>query len=48
MLALDVDREQVVCKEPLLAVDRQTGVNVVHPLGKVSPDCPRQSSGRLW
>lgn len=27
--------EEVVCKEPLLTVDRQMGLNIVHPEGKV-------------
>ncbi|PWN53924.1 pseudouridine synthase [Violaceomyces palustris] len=25
---------EVVCKEPILTIDRQSGVNIVHPLGK--------------
>ncbi|CEH11695.1 RNA pseudouridylate synthases [Ceraceosorus bombacis] len=28
------DSEIVTCREPILGVDRQTGLNVVHPLGK--------------
>lgn len=28
-------REEVVCEEPLLTVDRQLGVNIAHPAGKV-------------
>jgi hypothetical protein len=28
-------REEVVCEEPLLTVDRQMGLNIVHPEGKV-------------
>lgn len=27
---------KVVCEEPLLTVDRQMGLNIVHPDGKVS------------
>jgi hypothetical protein len=27
--------EEVVCEEPLLTVDRQMGLNIVHPEGKV-------------
>lgn len=29
-------REEVICEEPLLTIDRQIGVNVVHPEGRVS------------
>lgn len=29
------DRGEVVCEEPLLTVDRQMGLNIVHPEGKV-------------
>lgn len=29
-------RETIVCEEPLLTLDRQIGVNVVHPDGRVS------------
>ena len=29
-------REEVICEEPLLTVDRQMGLNIVHPEGKVS------------
>lgn len=28
-------REEVICEEPLLTVDRQMGLNIVHPEGKV-------------
>jgi tRNA pseudouridine32 synthase len=28
--------EEVTCEEPLLTVDRQMGLNIVHPEGKVS------------
>lgn len=28
-------REEVVCEKPLLTVDRQMGLNIVHPDGKV-------------
>ena len=28
-------REEIVCEEPLLTVDRQMGLNIVHPEGKV-------------
>lgn len=28
-------REEVLCDQPLLTVDRQMGLNVVHPKGKV-------------
>ena len=28
---------EVVCEEPLLTVDRQMGLNIVHPEGRVSP-----------
>lgn len=28
-------REETVCEEPLLTVDRQMGLNIVHPEGKV-------------
>ena len=28
-------REAMLCKEPLLTVDRQMGLNIVHPEGKV-------------
>ncbi|KNZ72362.1 hypothetical protein J132_03453 [Termitomyces sp. J132] len=28
--------EEVICEEPLLTVDRQMGLNIVHPEGKVS------------
>lgn len=27
--------EEVICEEPLLTVDRQMGLNIVHPEGKV-------------
>ena len=27
-------REEVICDEPLLTVDRQMGLNIVHPEGK--------------
>lgn len=27
---------EIVCEEPLLTIDRQVGVNVVHPDGRVS------------
>lgn len=30
-------REEVVCEQPLLTVDRQMGLNIVHPEGKVGP-----------
>jgi 23S rRNA-/tRNA-specific pseudouridylate synthase len=29
--------EEVTCEEPLLTVDRQVGLNCVHPDGRVSP-----------
>lgn len=32
---------EVVCEEPLLTVDRQMGLNIVHPEGKV---CPQRST----
>ncbi len=28
-------RGEVICEEPLLTIDRQMGLNVVHPDGKV-------------
>jgi hypothetical protein len=28
-------RQEVTCEEPLLTVDRQIGLNIVHPDGKV-------------
>jgi len=28
-------REEIVCEQPLLTVDRQMGLNIVHPDGKV-------------
>lgn len=31
--------EEVVCEEPLLTVDRQMGLNIVHPDGKVCLCC---------
>jgi hypothetical protein len=33
-----VGREAMVCEEPLLTVDRQMGLNIVHPDGKVGLD----------
>jgi hypothetical protein len=30
-----LNREETVCEEPLLTVDRQMGLNIVHPEGKV-------------
>ena len=30
-----VGRKETVCEEPLLTVDRQMGLNIVHPEGKV-------------
>ena len=30
-----LSREEVVCEKPLLTVDRQMGLNIVHPDGKV-------------
>jgi hypothetical protein len=33
-------RETIVCEEPLLTLDRQIGVNVVHPDGRVRPELP--------
>ena len=30
-----LSREEVVCEQPLLTVDRQMGLNIVHPDGKV-------------
>ena len=27
---------EITCEEPLLTVDRQMGLNIVHPEGKVS------------
>lgn len=32
---LSVARDEVVCDQPLLTVDRQMGLNIVHPEGKV-------------
>lgn len=29
-------RQEVTCEEPLVTVDRQMGLNIVHPEGKVS------------
>ena len=31
--------EEVICEEPLLTVDRQMGLNIVHPEGKVGVYC---------
>ena len=28
-------REEIICEQPLLTVDRQMGLNIVHPDGKV-------------
>lgn len=28
--------DEVICEEPLLTIDKQIGVNVVHPEGRVS------------
>jgi 23S rRNA-/tRNA-specific pseudouridylate synthase len=28
--------EKIICEEPLLSIDKQIGVNVVHPEGRVS------------
>lgn len=30
-----MSREEITCAEPLLTVDRQMGLNIVHPEGKV-------------
>jgi hypothetical protein len=30
-----LSREEVICEKPLLTVDRQMGLNIVHPDGKV-------------
>ena len=30
-----LSREEIVCEKPLLTVDRQMGLNIVHPDGKV-------------
>lgn len=30
--------EEIICEEPLLTVDRQMGLNIVHPEGKVCVD----------
>ena len=32
---IDAYSEEIVCEEPLLTVDRQMGLNIVHPEGKV-------------
>lgn len=37
-LVKSVGREETVCEEPLLTVDRQMGLNIVHPDGKVNLD----------
>jgi hypothetical protein len=34
------DREEVVCEQPLVTVDRQMGLNIVHPEGKVRLSSP--------
>jgi hypothetical protein len=35
-IRLDIlSREEVICEKPLLTVDRQMGLNIVHPDGKV-------------
>jgi len=31
-----ITSKEVVCEEPLLTVDRQMGLNIVHPEGKVA------------
>ena len=43
-LFLILIREEIVCGEPLLTVDRQMGLNIVHPEGKV---CDR-AIGYSW
>lgn len=35
-VVLKGDSGEIVCEEPLLTVDRQMGINIVHPEGKVS------------
>lgn len=30
-----IHSEEITCEEPLLTVDRQMGLNIVHPEGKV-------------
>lgn len=35
--------EEIICEEPLLSIDKQIGVNVVHPEGRVSV-CSHSSS----
>lgn len=37
VIADGLGREEVVCEQPLLTVDRQMGLNIVHPEGKVGP-----------
>ena len=35
-IRLDIlSSEEVICEKPLLTVDRQMGLNIVHPDGKV-------------
>ncbi len=40
-------REEIVCEEPLLTIDRQMGLNVVHPEGKVSTAQPSNCHSKL-
>jgi hypothetical protein len=34
-------RTEITCEEPLLTVDKQMGLNIVHPEGKVCPTISR-------
>ena len=40
-----LSREEVVCEKPLLTVDRQMGLNTVHPVGKVQKNLFFNCSG---
>ena len=35
LIYINFFREEIICEEPLLTIDRQMGLNVVHPEGKV-------------
>jgi hypothetical protein len=41
-------RETVTCEEPLLTVDRQMGLNIVHPDGKVNELDQRWNEIKAW